>query len=164
MGLGDDVKQVASSVGSAVGGIVSDTAKTVAKTPLDILEEILGGKPSSDAGGKPATPEKPETESGDHSAGDDAAKRADIQQKLEVDKQEQAQHLQQHRQVLAQEQQYYEQQKAQAEQMKAVEEKQKEEQKKFEIKQLEKQKRENLSLKIAQDANNPEKSRNLGAG
>lgn len=163
MGLGDDVKQVVSDVGGAVGGVVSDVAKTVAKTPLDILEEILGGKPSSDAGGQAASLEKNEADSA-NTSGDDAVKRADIQKKLEVDKQEQAQHLQQHRQVLAQEQQYYDQKKAQEAQTKAIEEKQKKEQEKFEINQLEKKKHEDIGLKMAIEANSAEKSRNQGAG
>ena len=37
MGLGDDIKQVATDVGGAVSGVAVDAANAVAKTPLDIL-------------------------------------------------------------------------------------------------------------------------------
>lgn len=159
MGLGDDVKQVASDVGGALGGVVSDTAKTVAKTPLDILEEILGGGPTDDGKKTPEALDQVEKNGG---ATDNAAHLAAMQQKIEEDKHLQAAKLERHREVMESEKQLYEQKMAQEDQQKKIMKQQEEEQKKFEIKQLEKQR--NYQVKAAQDAANPEKSRNVGAG
>ncbi|HAV14733.1 MAG TPA: hypothetical protein DCX25_00155 [Candidatus Pacebacteria bacterium] len=164
MGLGDDVTQIASDVGGALSGVAVDTAKAVAKTPLDILEEILGGKPPLDTaqGGEKNEAQKNAEKA--MTAADDPAQKALIQQKLQEDQAATTAKLKRHRELMADEQQFYAQGKAQEEQEKKVEKQQEKEQEKFEIKQLEKQKHENLQVKMAQDAANAEKSRNLGAG
>ena len=84
MGLGDDVKQVATDVGAAVGGAVVDAAKTVAKTPLDILEEILGGK-GGDASGSKGDEAQKNVEKGANGQ-TSGADPAVIQQKIQDDK------------------------------------------------------------------------------
>ena len=162
MGLGDDIKQVATDVGSAVGGVVVDAAKTVAKTPLDILEEILGGK-AGDAGGPKSDEAQKNVEKGANGQ-TPGADPAVIQQRIQDDQKLTSQKLQMHRQNMATEQQFFDQKTAQVAQQKKVEQQQHDEQKKYEIKQIEKQKRENYQVKAAQDASNAEKSRNVGAG
>ena len=162
MGLGDDIKQVATDVGGAVSGVAVDAAKAVAKTPLDILEEIFGGK-AGDAGG----PKGDEAQKNAEKAANGQTPGADpavIQQKIQDDKKYQTKRLALHRKNMATEQQSYDQQTAQVAQQKEVEKQQKKEQEKYEIKQIEKKKRENYQVKAAQDAANAEKSRNVGAG
>lgn len=163
MGLGDDLKQVAGQVVSDVAGVATDTAKAVAKTPLDILEEILGSDPGGGDKGK-APDAQSEMEKGNSGAGDDAAKMAAIQQQSADDQKLTQQKLQMHRSVMAEQQQFYEQKKAQDEQVKQVEKKQEEEKKVFEIQQLQHDRQENLQLQTAQMANDAERSRNMGAG
>ncbi|HKY74387.1 MAG TPA: hypothetical protein VJ246_03700 [Patescibacteria group bacterium] len=164
MGLGDDVKQIATDVGGQLAGVAVDTVKAAAKTPLDVLEEILGGKPSAGdnkPGGGNEALEHVEQGAG---GGDQAAQQAAVQHQTQEDSQQQAIKLQHHRSAMSQWQQHYDQGKAQEEQKKKVEQQQKEEQKKFEIKQLEKQKKTNYQVEMAKAAANAEKSRNLGAG
>ncbi len=162
MGLGDDIKQVATDVGGAVGGVAVDAAKTVAKTPLDILEEILGGKAGDASGAKGDEAQKNVEKGADGQS--PTADPAVIQQKIQDDQKLTSQKLQMHRQNMATEQQFFDQKTTQAAQQKEVEKQQKKEQEKYEIKQIEKKKRENYQVKAAQDAANAEKSRNVGAG
>ncbi len=165
MGLGDDIKQVAGQVVSDLGSVVKDTAKAAAKTPLDILEEILGGDPKSgDAKSTDASEAMKDVEKGTGTAQDDAAKKAAINQKLQQDKSLTQQKLQLHRGNMAQETQFYEQQKAQAEQMKKVEEQEKKQKEQFEVKQLQHERRENLQVTTAKMAADAERSRNMGSG
>lgn len=164
MGLGDDVKQIASDVGSAVGGVVSDTAKAVAKTPLDILEEILGGKPSSGGPGSSSQEKTPDQLEKQESGNTDPAQQAMLQQRMQEDQVTRQQKIRAHQEFMASQQAYYDQSMAQERQQKEVEKQQHEEQKKFEIKQLEKQKRENLQVQMAKDAANAEKAASVGAG
>lgn len=164
MGLGDDVKQIATDVGGQLAGVAGDVAKAAVKTPLDILEEILGGNPAADGGKKSAGNEALEHVEQGAGGGDQAAQQATIQHQQQEDAQEQATKLQFHRKAMSEWQQHYDQGKAQEEQMKKVEQKQKEEQKKYEINQLEKQKKTNYQVEMAKAAAHAEKSRNIGAG
>ena len=162
MGLGDDVKQIVSDVGGTVAGIAGDAAKQVAKTPLDILEEILGGKPGSDAGGKQGAEgaEKVEPNAGSQ---DSAGQQAALQQKMADDQQTTSKKLQAHRAFMAQQDQVYQQQTAQEEQAKKVEQQEAKQKEQYNIEQL-KHERQNYQVQAAKDASNAEKNRNLGAG
>lgn len=155
MGVIQAVKQVATDVVETATSAAQTSAKQIAKTPLDILEELLGQSPS------PANPESKPTPEQDPGSGVDPAA---MQQKAQADDQYKvAQHEQLHQQILQESQGYYEQKKQMEAQAKQVEE-QKKEQEKFQIKQLEKQKTQNYAVQAAKDASNAEKSRNVGAG
>lgn len=147
------VSDVAGSVTDTAVSALSSSVKQIAKTPLDILEELLGGKPS------PSTPEKPEpTEQGQQSTIDPSVLAAQ-QQQDESFKTTQQQQL--HDQITQQSVSYYEQKKQMDEEKKQVDE-QKKEQHKFEIAQLEKKKHEDFALQAAKDASSAEKR--VGAG
>ncbi len=153
---GQAVTQAVSDIGTGVAdsakSAISDTAKQIAKTPLDILEELLG---SSGAGGGDA-------DSGTAEKGNDAVSQAQIAQKMKQDesfKVEQHQAL--HDKIQQQSQVYFEQKKQEDAQKRAAADQQKE-QERFEIKQLEKSKAQNLQVQMAQDAANAEKR--VGAG
>lgn len=171
MGLGDDVKQVAGQVASDLGGVVKDTAKVAAKTPLDILEEILGGDPGAKAGDGSSTSadamkdlEQGKAGAQDDAGQNDAAQKAAIQQQMQQDQTATQQKLQMHRTNMAGEQQFYEQQKTEVAQMKQVEEQEKKQKEQFEIQQLKHERKENLQVATAKMANDAERSRNMGSG
>lgn len=152
---GQAVTQAASDIGSTMvdtaRSAVKDSAKQIAKTPLDILEELLGSSPG-----------KSDATSKEEKAGSQM-NQAQIQQKL---KQEETfkleQHQQLHSKLQAQSEAYYKQKDQMEAQQKAIELKQKE-QEKFQIKQLERTKaRQNLQVQMAQNAAKSEMR--VGAG
>ncbi len=147
------VSDVAGSVTDTAVSALSSSAKQIAKTPLDILEELLGGKPSS------TNPEKPEGAEQEQQSNIDPSALATQQRQDESFKTTQQQQL--HDQITQQSASYYEQKKQMDEQKKQVEEQQKE-QHKFEIQQLEKKKHEDFALEAAKDASSAEKR--VGAG
>src|SRR5258708_1421554 len=155
MGVLQAVSQVATDVVDTAKTAATTSAQQIAKTPLDILEELLGQSPA------PGNPEqKPPEEQAQQSTVDPAQ----MQQKAQDDDAFKVQqHQQLHSQILQESQGYYEQKKQMEVQQKQAEDKQKE-QEKFQIKQLEKSKSQDYAVQAAQDANNAEKSRNVGAG
>lgn len=161
MSVGDAVKTVVQDVGEQVADLAGGAAKQVAKTPLNILEEILSGKPASDTG-RPGESEK-SVEKDPGGSPNDPQVQAQLQQKIQEDKVVRGQKLQQHRQMMQGEQQFFQQKVAQEQQQKKMEEQQKQAQKKFEIQQLERKKQENVQVKNAIDASNPEKRGMIGA-
>lgn len=150
------VGDVAQNVVDTTKAAVTASAKQVAKTPLDILEELMGGAPAD--GGADSKPQEPLE--GSQSSVDPALMQKQAQED-DVFKQQQHQEL--HNQITSQSQQYYEQKKEMEAQQKAADD-QRKEQERFQIQQLEKQKKENFAVQTAKDAANAEKSRNVGAG
>lgn len=155
MALGQAIKQVAGDVADTAKSAVASSAKQIAKTPLDLLEEMLGQAP-----GKPAAEaEKPE--SGGEGSGA-SVNPEELKQREAADnefkKTEETRLLQEINQSSAS---YYKEQKAMAAQKKQQEE-QAQEARKFQIENLEKRKTEDFALKAAQDAANAEKR--VGAG
>lgn len=149
------VTSVAQNVASTAKQAVADTASQIAKTPLDILEELLGQAPADG-------PKEKKDTSDTATAGQYDAANADIKSKLAQDESFRAQqHQQLHDQIAQQSQGYYEQKKQMEAQTKQAQEQQKE-QERFQIKQLEKRKSEDYALKAAQDASSAEKR--VGAG
>lgn len=156
MGVAQAVKQVAGDVVDTAKGAASASAKQIAKTPLDLLEEMLGQSPE---GKKTPEAESPQPESNFPSPQgnpEDLKRRELADEKYRVERTEQL-----HKEIKARDQAYYEQKQA-AEAEKKQAEEQAQSQKKFQIENLEKQKREDFALKAAQDAANAEKR--VGAG
>ncbi len=155
MGVTQAVKQVAGDVVETVKSTTAASAQQVAKTPLDLLEELLGqspGTPKPDA-------EKPESEAAPSSA---QGNPQELKQKEEADEQFRVQRAQQlHDQITQSSQGYYEQKKQMEEQQKQAQEQTKQ-QEKFQIENLEKQKQEDFALRAAKDAASAEKR--VGAG
>lgn len=146
------VSDVASDVKDSVKAAASDTAKQIAKTPLDILEELLGSSGKTD-GQSPSSEEKGDT-------GQMAA--AALKQKSEQDETYRAQrHEELHKQIYDRSQAFYEQKKVLDEQSRQ-QQMQQEEQKRFQINQLEKKKSNDYALNAAKDASSAEKR--VGAG
>ncbi len=152
--VGQAVSDVAADVKDGVVGAATDSVKQIAKTPLDILEELLG---SSGAGGG-ANEQKSEEEQG---ASSPANKAAIAQKNAQDDAFKVQQHQELHQKIMQQSQGYYEQKKQADEQQRQISEQQKE-QEKFQIKQLEKQKSHDYALQAAKDASSAEKR--MGAG
>ncbi len=150
--IGQTVSDVSADVKDTVKAAATDTVKQIAKTPLDILEELLGSSPKAD--GKPGSTE----EKGDSGQMAQAA----LQQKMQQDDTYRVQqHQELHSKIIQQSQSYYEQKKQMEEQTRQ-QQMQHEEQKKFEIKQLEKRRSSDMSVQAAKDASNAEKR--VGAG
>lgn len=156
MALGQAIKQVAGDVAGTAGKALGDSAKQIAKTPLDLLDEMLGQAP-----GKPTAGEAEKPESGGEGSAT-SVNPEELKQREAADnefkKTEETRLLQEINQSSAA---YYEEQKAMAAQKKQQEE-QAQEQRKFQIENLEKRKTEDFALKAAQDAANAEKR--VGAG
>lgn len=145
------VSDVANDVKNTAAAAVGDTAAQIAKTPLDILEELLGTGGGGDV-------KKSAEEQGGSSAADQSA----LQQKMDQDATYRTtQHQSLHTKIQEQSQQYYEQKK-QLDAQERLARLQQEEQKKFEIKQLEKRKSHDYQLQMAKDASSAEKR--VGAG
>lgn len=166
MDLGGAVQQVAQDTGEAMSDAAKNIAGGVAQQaqaasdPMAILEEILGGTPPAMNGGK----EKGANEKNVGGAKqDDAAGRADLEQKIQADNKEKQEHLVLHRRRMAEEQKRFQAVKAQEEQAKKQAQEQEDAQKKYQIQQLEHKKKENLAVKIAQDQAGGEKKA-FGAG
>lgn len=135
--------QVASGVKSVGRAATVDVAKGVAKAPVDILRDILGGDKASEKG----------TEDLAGQAGDDsqnpAKSQSDFSKKLEDDRRMRDAKLRQARMVVAQMNEQWEKTKQENEKKESMEE-QKEDQKKNQIKQLGKQKKEqNFAVQMA---------------
>ncbi len=155
MGVLQAVSQVATDVVDTAKTAATTSAQQIAKTPLDILEELLGQSPA---------PGNPEQKAPEEQAQQSTVDPAQMQQKAQDDDAFKVQqHQQLHSQILQESQGYYEQKKQMEVQQKQAEDKQKE-QEKFQIKQLEKSKSQDYAVQAAQDAANAEKSRNVGAG
>ncbi len=154
MGIAQAVKQVASDVVDTAKTAASASAKQIAKTPLDLLEELLGQSP----GDKKTEKAKPEGEVGSASQ----VNPEELKQKELADDQYKAQRAEQLRkQINDRSQGYYDQQKVENEHKKQAEMR-KEQERSFNIRNLEKQKNEDFALRAAKDASSAEKR--VGAG
>jgi hypothetical protein len=154
MGVVQAVKQVASDVVDTAKSAASASAKQIAKTPLDLLEEMLGQKP---AGKTPEASDKP-SEAGSSAQ----VNPEELKQKEQADQEYKTQRTEQlHKEIQARSHGYYENKKVEDERKKQATE-QAEKQRKFQIEDLQKRKQEDFALKAAQDASSAEKR--VGAG
>src|SRR5258708_4233279 len=104
MGVLQAVGQIASDVVDTAKTAATASAKQIAKTPLDILEELLGQTPSSGA-----TPEQKSPEEQGQQGGVDPAQ---MQQKAAQDDQFKVEeHQKLHDKIVQESQGYYEQKK-----------------------------------------------------
>lgn len=155
MGVVQAVKQVASDVVDTAKTAASASAKQIAKTPLDLLEEMLGQKP---AGKSPETADKPSEEGSSQQVNPE-----ELKQREQADKEYSAQRAKQlHDEIQTSSHSYYEKKEAMDLQKKQAEEQAKK-QEKFQImERLEKRKQDDSALKAAMDASSAEKR--VGAG
>lgn len=152
--VGQAVSTVASDVADTAKSAIGASAKQIAKTPLDILEELLG------SGGPGGSDTKKETPSQDSST--PGLTMEEMTAKMQQDDQfREEKHQELHDSIQNQSLQYY-QQKKQDDLVKKQQEEEQKKRERFEIKQLEKQKSHDYALQAAQDASNAEKR--VGAG
>lgn len=160
MGAGQAIKQVAQDVGGQLADVAASAVKQTARTPLDILEDMLGGP----AGNNPGQQEKgmQDKESGQNNPGDDPAQKAQLQQKIQEEQKQRAHKLQFHQAAMEREKGFFEQQQQVKQQQKEMMKEQEEKQKDFQIDQLKREKSQNLQVQMAKDQSNAEKR--MGAG
>jgi hypothetical protein len=154
MGVINAVKQVASQVATTATDAAVKSAKQIAKTPLDLLEDLLGQSPAtkSPEGEKPTESNPGETQYDpavlEKRAKEDEVYRAKRQQELHTE--------------IQQASVGYNAERARIDAEKKAEQDQKVAERKFQVKNLEKQKQEDYALKMAKDASSAEKR--VGAG
>ena len=123
MGLGDDLKQIAGDVTSQLGGVGKQAVQQAGKAagsvnPLDILEELLGGKagPGGGAGGAEQGMKNLEQGGGGMSDQQKMMQQAQLEQLQKQDQAKRQQQIVAQRQRMQASQAQFQQQKAVAEQ------------------------------------------------
>lgn len=154
MGVINAVKQVAGQVATTATDAAVKSVKQIAKTPLDLLEDLLGQSPVS---------KSPEGEKTAESVpGETQYDPAVLEKREKEDEDYRAKRQQELHNEIQQASVGYNAERARIDAQKKAEQDQKEAEKKFQVKNLEKRKQEDYALQMAKDASSAEKR--VGAG
>lgn len=154
MGIAQAVKQVASDVVDTAKAAASDSAKQIAKTPLELLEELLGQAPADGQTAEPKTEES--------TLPSPQGNPEELKQKELIDQQYKAQRQAQLHQEIQQSSKTYNEQKKKMDEQKQQADAQTKAEERFRVENLERQKQEDFALRAAKDASSAEKR--VGAG